>query len=153
MTKDELIKQIKNVKFESKLEELMIELIDGAKQVDQALLDAIASVANVQADYYDNLANVLDEEADMYRELEEKLEVLDLEYEADNAETIKESYQLYVGELNSRLDELKQKLGGSSGQTNVSSMQAEVSGEDFDTQAQPVVVPPVVVSQYDSNPA
>lgn len=107
MSKEELKNYIKKLALPEELEQLIVELIDNAKQVDKALLNAVADVLDLQADFYEKEANVLGDVADEYESLSEELNLLDEEENLTRVNAIKENQEQLLTEINKKLDELK----------------------------------------------
>lgn len=107
MSKEELKSYIKKLELPEELEQLVIELIDNAKEVNKALLNAVADVLDLQADFYEKEASVLEDVANEYESLNEELNLLDEEENLARVNAIKENQEQLLTEINKKLDELK----------------------------------------------
>jgi hypothetical protein len=109
MTKEELKNYIKRLHLEKELEDLIFELIDGAKEVNKVLLNTIADIIDQQADFYEKTADILEEEADIYEQTAAELSALDAEEYKERFEVIKKTQEELLDEINKKIEELKLK--------------------------------------------
>lgn len=106
MTKEELRQYIQKMNLEVELEELLLELVDGSEEVNQALLNAIVDVLNMSADFHERAAEVFEEEAATYEELSEEVNLLDEEATRDRIEAFKQTQEQLLKELNDKVQEV-----------------------------------------------
>lgn len=106
MTKDELKKEIMDMKLDGELENLIFELIDAAPEVDQELLQTVAGVLDLEADVLDKKAEIFDEQADLLEDFAAELEAIDEEEYKAQIDAIQENQETLLADLNKKIAEL-----------------------------------------------
>ena len=107
MTKEELKNYIKKLGLEKELEELIFELIDGAKEVNKVLLNTIADILDQQANFYEKTADIYDELANEYENLYTELSLLNEEEYKERLEAFQQAQEELLGEINKKIEEIK----------------------------------------------
>jgi hypothetical protein len=93
MTKEELIQKIKTFDLEAKLKNIIIELINSAKDVNNDLLEAISDLLNLQMEYYEKTADLMLEEYQAYDHLRGQFKLIEIERYKEKLKSLKEQQQ------------------------------------------------------------
>ena len=110
MTKNYLKNYLINLNLDQELKDLLLELVEGAPEVNNVLLNTIADILEQQGDFYNQVADAMEVEAQEYEDLAVNLELLDNEEVKARLEALQENQQSLITEINKKVEELKQTM-------------------------------------------
>jgi hypothetical protein len=107
MTKEELKEIIKQLKLESDLEGIVLELIDNAKEVTAELLNGIADILDLQAEFYEKAADILEEEARAYDKLNVQIDNIEDDISNDRVQAISEAQEQLLQDIAEKIENIR----------------------------------------------
>lgn len=111
MTKEQLTQYITELGLDAKIEDLLVELVEKAPEVNPELLNFISQVLEMQANFYDKTADALEQVGESYEKLAANLTMLDEEENAQKIEAANEVQEKLVADINKKVEEFKLKAG------------------------------------------
>jgi len=107
MTKEELKDYIKQLKLESELEGLILELIDSTKEVNAEFLNGVADILDLQAEFYEKAADILEEEARAYDRLNAQIDNIEDDISNDRVQAISEAQEQLLEDITEKIENVK----------------------------------------------
>lgn len=107
MTKEALKDYLISLTLDKKLQDLLFELIDDAKEVNNELLELVSNTLEQQANFYQNLADLKKDEAAIYEDFENDTVKLENEYKDKSQQIIADAQEELANEINQEVDKLR----------------------------------------------
>jgi len=118
MNKEQLKQYIVRLDLEDQFQLLLFDLIDGASQMNKALLETVADFLDLYADFNEKVAQLYEREAEDYEAIATGMDVIDAETEQKRLETAAHIHEEMYKQIEKKIEEIKTRGTPSSvGQT------------------------------------